>query len=112
MSADGRENPLGGAVALPRRALAGSAGAIGAIGAAEALLAGVAATVAATFGALRDARAGRGAPMTAPGVFVVAALARPGAGASGTTGTMLAGVAATFGALRDAGARERVAARA
>ncbi|MEA2137771.1 MAG: hypothetical protein QOG56_921 [Solirubrobacteraceae bacterium] len=54
MSADGRENPLGGAVALPRRALAGSAGASGAAGA---LLAGVAATVAAPFNALRDARA-------------------------------------------------------
>jgi hypothetical protein len=53
MSADGRENPLGGAVALPRRALAGSAGATGASGAVGALLA----TVAAPFGALRDARA-------------------------------------------------------
>jgi hypothetical protein len=111
MSADGRENPLGGAVALPRRALAGSAGASGAAGA---LLAGAAATVAAPFGALRDAgaRAGRGVRMTAPRVFVVAGLARPGAGASGATETMLTGVAATFGALRDAGARERVAARA
>ncbi|MDX6680925.1 MAG: hypothetical protein QOG94_964 [Solirubrobacteraceae bacterium] len=50
--------------------------------------------------------------MTAPRVFVVAGLARPGAGASGATETMLTGVAATFGALRDERARERVAARA